>query len=169
MTALRVRLWFWELIIRLSYFSQVFFYKIKNFFFFCGWTSTWSRTHICMTLPFLTAHFSWSLPFLRSQKVVTLPLFPPPSPPANFWQVPNVYQGVRIKRVSEKRVSTVQPNCLKNFRLYKTMVEMTLLLWQPQVRRQLDLKWHSAHNLLPLEYFLVSIKKIAKTYCLLST
>ena len=43
------------------------FYKIKNFFFFWGWTSTWIRTH---------------------QKVVTLPLFPPPLPPANFWQVP---------------------------------------------------------------------------------
>ena len=27
-------------------------------------------------------------PFSESQKVVTLPLFPPPSPPANFWQVP---------------------------------------------------------------------------------
>ena len=26
------------------------------------------------------AHFSWPLPFLQSQKVVTLPLFPPPSP-----------------------------------------------------------------------------------------
>ena len=37
---------------------------------------TWSRTHICMTLPLLTAHFSWPLPFLQSQKVVTLPLFP---------------------------------------------------------------------------------------------
>ena len=30
MTALRVRLWFWQLITRLTYFSQVFFYKIKN-------------------------------------------------------------------------------------------------------------------------------------------
>ena len=33
-----------------------------------------------MTLPLLTAHFSWPLPFLQSQKVVTLPLFPPPLP-----------------------------------------------------------------------------------------
>ena len=33
MKALRVRLWFWQLITRLSYFSQDFFYKIKNFFF----------------------------------------------------------------------------------------------------------------------------------------
>ena len=33
-----------------------------------------------MTLPLLTAHFSWPLPFLQSQKVVTLPLFTPPSP-----------------------------------------------------------------------------------------
>ena len=35
-------------------------------------------------------------PFSESQKVVTLPLFPPPpphSPPANFWQVP---KGIRI-------------------------------------------------------------------------
>ena len=64
------------------------FYKIKNFFFFWGWTSTWIRTHICMTLPLLTAHFSRPLPFLQSQKVVTLPLFPPPLPLANFWQVP---------------------------------------------------------------------------------
>ena len=33
MTALRVRLWFWQLITRLSCFSQFFFfYKIKNFF-----------------------------------------------------------------------------------------------------------------------------------------
>ena len=64
------------------------FYKIKNFFFFWGWTSTWIRTHICMTLPLLTAHFSQPLPFLQSQKVVTLPLFPSPLPLANFWQVP---------------------------------------------------------------------------------
>ena len=52
------------------------FYKIKNFFFFWGWTSTWIRTHICMTLPLLTAHFSRPLPFLQSQKVVSSP--PPP-------------------------------------------------------------------------------------------
>ena len=61
---------------------------IKNFFFFCGWNSTWTRTHICMTLPLLKAYFSWPLPFLQSQKVVTLPLFPPPSSPAYFWRVP---------------------------------------------------------------------------------
>ena len=69
------------LITQLSYFSHAFFYKIKNFFFFCGWTSSWTRTYICMTLPLLTAHFSWLLPFLQSQKVVTLPLFPPPPLP----------------------------------------------------------------------------------------
>ena len=34
--------------------------------------------------PLLMAHFSRPLPFLQSQKVVTLPLPPPPLPPANF-------------------------------------------------------------------------------------
>ena len=42
---------------------------------------TWSRAYVCMALPFLTAHFSWSLPFLGLKKVVNLPLFPPPPPP----------------------------------------------------------------------------------------
>ena len=57
-----------------------FFYKTKNFFFL-----TWVNLYIitdpyCMTLPLLTDHFSWPFPFLRSQKIVTLPLFPPPLP-----------------------------------------------------------------------------------------
>ena len=34
--------------------------------------------------------------FSDSQKVVTLPLFPPPPPPANFWQVPNDYAFVEL-------------------------------------------------------------------------
>ena len=80
MAALRVRLRFWQLITRLSYFSQVFLQKKRTSVFFCGWTSTWSRTHIFMTLTHLTAHFSWPLPFPQSQKVVTFPLFPPPPP-----------------------------------------------------------------------------------------
>ena len=59
-----------------------FFLRNKELlFFFCGWASTWSRTHICMTLLLLTAHFSWPLPFLQYQKVETLPLFPIPPPP----------------------------------------------------------------------------------------
>ena len=32
-------------------------------------------------------------PFSESQKVVTLPLFPRPFPPANFWQVPKIENG----------------------------------------------------------------------------
>ena len=67
------------------------FYKIKNFFFL-QWVNLYmiTETHICMTLPLLTVHFSRRLPFLPSQKVVTLPLFTPPFPPANFWQVPYI-------------------------------------------------------------------------------
>ena len=82
---------------------------IKNFFFFCGWNSTWTRTHICMTLPLLKAYFSWPLPFLQSQKVVTLPLFPAPSPPSNFWQVPNNTVSSRYREILE--LATV---CISN-------------------------------------------------------
>ena len=68
----------------LLYISPSFFFLQNKelLFFFCGWNSKWSRsrTHICMTLPLLSAHFSWPLPFLQSQKVATLPLFPPPPP-----------------------------------------------------------------------------------------
>ena len=46
-----------------------------------------------MTLPLLMAHFAWPFPFLQSQKVVTLPLFPPPSSPASFWQVPKAIES----------------------------------------------------------------------------
>ena len=40
--------------------------------------------------------FFMTPPFSESQKVVTLPLFPPPFPPANSWQVP------KLKRVTIK-------------------------------------------------------------------
>ena len=45
------------------------FYKIKNFLFLL-WVNLYM---ICMTLPLWTAHFSWPLPFLPSQKVVLWP------------------------------------------------------------------------------------------------
>ena len=61
-----------------------FFTKQRTSFIFCGWTL--SRAYICMNPPF-NGPFFMTPPFSESQKVVTLPLFPPPLPPANFWQV----------------------------------------------------------------------------------
>ena len=50
-----------------------------------------------MTLPLLTAHFSWPLSFLSLKKLWPFPCFPPPPlHPANFWQVP------KLKRVAIK-------------------------------------------------------------------
>ena len=40
-----------------------------------------------------------------THKVVTLSLFPPPSPPANFWQVP--------KYEEEKRLADYESRCLR--------------------------------------------------------
>ena len=80
MTALRVRLSFWQLITRLSYFSQVFLPKKRTSFFFCGWASTWSRAYYLQDPPPFNGPFFMTPPFSESQKVVTLPLFPPPSP-----------------------------------------------------------------------------------------
>ena len=60
--------------------SPSFFYKIKNFFFLL-WVNLYMITDTYLhDPPPLTAHFSWPLPFLQSQKVVTLPLFPPRHP-----------------------------------------------------------------------------------------
>ena len=65
-----------------------FFYKIKNFFFLL-WVNLYmiTDTYLHDPPPF-NGPFFMTPPFSESQKVVTLPLFPPPSPPANFWQVP---------------------------------------------------------------------------------
>ena len=80
MTALRVRLWFWQLITRLSYFSQVFFYQIKNFLFLL-WVNLYMITAIYLhDPPTLNGPFFITPPFSASQKVETLPLFPHPSP-----------------------------------------------------------------------------------------
>ena len=40
--------------------------------------------------PSFNSPFFMIPPFSESQKVVTLPLFPPPLPPANFLQVPKL-------------------------------------------------------------------------------
>ena len=44
-------------------------------------------------------------PFWRAQKTLTLPCFPPPLPPANFWQVPKdndlIRQGQFVVPVSQ--------------------------------------------------------------------
>ena len=70
------------------FFFFLFFYQIKNFLFLL-----WVNLYIIMGIylhdpPPLNGRFFMTPPFSESQKVVTLPLFPPPSPPANFWQVP---------------------------------------------------------------------------------
>ena len=65
-----------------------------------------------MTLPILTAHFSCPLPFLQSQKVVTLPLFPtPPSPLLisdkslkkipRYLEIPILYRFVKLGRAED--------------------------------------------------------------------
>ena len=63
-----------------------------------------------MTLPLLTAHFSWPLPFLRLKKLWPPLCFHPPSPPANFWQVPNkeTCQG----RICQGKVADVNQQSL---------------------------------------------------------
>ena len=65
-----------------------FFYKIKNFFFLL-WVNLYMITDTYLhDPPHFNGPFFMTPPFSESQKVVTLPLFPPPSPSANFWQVP---------------------------------------------------------------------------------
>ena len=78
-------------------FLPSFFYQMKHFLFL-----------LCLNLYMITRMitgiylhdpppfnnpFFMTPPFSESQKAVALPLFPPPSPPpANFWQVPYLYQ-----------------------------------------------------------------------------
>ena len=61
-----------------------FFYKIKNFFFLL-WVNLYmiTDTYLHDPPPF-NGPFFMTPPFSESQKVVTLPLFPPLLPPANF-------------------------------------------------------------------------------------
>ena len=68
--------------------SPKFFYKIKNFFFLL-WVNLYmiTDTYLHDPSPF-NGPFFMTPPFSESQKVATLPLFPPPLPRANFWQVP---------------------------------------------------------------------------------
>ena len=61
-----------------------FFYQIKNFLFLL-----WVNLYMIMSIylhdpPPFNGPFFMTPPFSESQKVATLPLFPPPSPPANF-------------------------------------------------------------------------------------
>ena len=69
-------------------FVCLFFYMITHI------SRTWSRTYICMTLPLLTTHFSWPLPFLSLEKLWPSLCFhpPPPPPPANFGLVHKSYR-----------------------------------------------------------------------------
>ena len=80
MTALRVQLWFWQQITWLD--------QRKNFLFLL-----WVTLYMIMGIylhdpPPFNGPFFVTPPFSESQKVVTLPVFPPPLPLANFWQVP---------------------------------------------------------------------------------
>ena len=90
MTALRVRLWFWQPITRLSYFSLFFFfYQIRNFLFLL-----WVNLYMIMRLylhdpPPFNGPFFRTPPFSESQKLWPSLSFHPPSPSDNFWQVPN--------------------------------------------------------------------------------
>ena len=60
-----------------------FFYQIKNFLFLL-WVNLYMITGIYLhDPPPFNGPFFMTPPFSESQKVVTLPLFPPP-PPANF-------------------------------------------------------------------------------------
>ena len=58
-----------------------FFYKIKNFFFLDLWVNLYmiTDTYLHDPPPF-NSPFFMTPPFSESQKVVTLPLFPPPPP-----------------------------------------------------------------------------------------
>ena len=61
-----------------------FFYKIKNFFFRL-WVKLYMITDTYLHDPSpLNRPFFMTPPFSAVSKVVTLPLFPPPLPPANF-------------------------------------------------------------------------------------
>ena len=61
----------------LLFLPRFFLQNKELLFFFCGWTSTWSRTHIFMTPPFSAVSKSCDPPSVST-----------PLPPANFWQVP---------------------------------------------------------------------------------
>ena len=84
MTALRFRLWFWQLITRLSYFSQFFFFfnKIKNFFFLL-WVNLYMMTDTYLhDPPHFKGSFFMTPPFPEIRKRCD-PLSvstPPPSP-----------------------------------------------------------------------------------------
>ena len=56
--------------------------------------------------------FFMTLPFSESQKVVTLPLFPRPFPPANFWQVPKIENGELCQNID------IQILLISHFLLY---------------------------------------------------
>ena len=77
------------LITPLSYFSQDFFYKIKNFFFLL-WVNLFMNTHIYLhDPPPFDGPFYMTPPFSAVSKSCDPPSVSTPLPPANFWQVPN--------------------------------------------------------------------------------
>ena len=80
MTALRVRLWFWQLITWLSYFPLVFFYKIKNFFFLL-WVNLYmiTDTYLHDPPPF-NGPFFMTPPFSAVSKSCDPPSVPSPPP-----------------------------------------------------------------------------------------
>ena len=91
MTALSwVWVWFWQLITPLSYFSQVFFYKIKNFFFL-QWVNLYMirDTYLHDPPPFNSPFFT-TPPFSAVSKSCDPPSVSTPLLPANFWPVPKM-------------------------------------------------------------------------------
>ena len=88
------------------YFIIIFFYQIKNFLFLLQ-VNLYMITGLYLhDPPPFNGPFFMTPPFSKSQKVVTLPLFPPPSPPANFCQVP---LGSTHGTPSESDVAPVSP------------------------------------------------------------
>ena len=67
---------------------RFFFYQIKNFLFLL-WVNLYMITGIYLhDPPPFNGPFFMTPPFSESQKVVNLPLSPPP--PANFWQISKI-------------------------------------------------------------------------------
>ena len=74
-------------------------------------------------------------PFSEAQKVVTPPLFPPPSPPANFWQVPKF---ICVKGSSVCALTPARKQAWKLRELKKGKIEVKVI--------SLSSLWFASHN-----------------------
>ena len=143
MTALRVRLWFWQLITHLSYFSQ-YFYTIKNFFFLL-WVNLYmiTETYLHDPPPFNSSFFM-TPPFSAVSKSCNPPsVSTPPPPPLISDKSLSGKQKIRQFWITQKFLYTCASNCTLVFLMssrnsMRTWVHFSAMIFNVTARLDVD-------------------------------